>query len=57
MRYRNGTILGRGNFRMTDAAWIKCPDCEECFCTIHNAHAFECDCPPIEEWETDPYKP
>jgi len=42
---------------MTDAAWIKCPDCEEYFCTIHNAHAFECDCPPIEEWETDPYSP
>ena len=36
-------------------AWIRCPDCEECWCTIHKMHAFECPCPPIEEWKTDPY--
>jgi len=20
-------------------------------------HAFECECPPLEEWSTDPYSP
>jgi hypothetical protein len=37
------------------AAWIKCPCCDEFLCTIHQQHAFECPCPPIEEWKKDPY--
>ena len=37
-------------------AWIPCPGgCGEFWCTIHRMHAFECDCPPIEEWTSDPY--
>lgn len=36
-------------------AWIPCPSCEEFLCTIHGTHAFECACPPIEEWTKDPY--
>lgn len=36
-------------------AWIPCPDCEDYWCTIHNCHAFECECPPIDEWDYDPY--
>ncbi len=36
-------------------AWIPCPDCEDMFCTIHQMHTHECPCPPIEEWEIDPY--
>jgi hypothetical protein len=35
--------------------WTPCPHCDEFWCNIHDRHAFECDCPPIEEWETDPY--
>lgn len=36
-------------------AWVPCPCCEEFLCTIRRCHAHECDCPPIEEWEVDPY--
>lgn len=36
-------------------AWVPCPCCDEFLCTIHRCHAHECDCPPIEEWEVDPY--
>lgn len=36
-------------------AWIPCPCCDEFQCTIHQEHAFECPCPPIEEWTVDPY--
>lgn len=37
------------------ATWIPCPCCGEFWCTRHGQHAFACPCPPIEEWETDPY--
>lgn len=37
-------------------AWVPCPcDCGNYWCTIHQTHAHDCECPPIEEWETDPY--
>lgn len=36
-------------------AWIPCPYCDEFWCTIHRRHAFECECPAIEEWNCDPY--
>lgn len=39
------------------APWIPCPCCPEYLCTIHGKHAFACDCPTIDEWETDPYMP
>jgi DNA (cytosine-5)-methyltransferase 1 len=39
------------------APWIKCPCCEDYFCTIHFDHVHDCRCPPIEEWEQSPYKP
>ena len=35
--------------------WIPCPGCDEFYCTIHQMHACDCDCPPVDEWETDPY--
>jgi len=41
--------------RLRYPAWIPCDNCEEYWCTIHEKHAFECDCPPIEEWTVDPY--
>jgi hypothetical protein len=35
-------------------AWIRCT-CGNYWCTIHNCHAHDCPCPPIEEWDIDPY--
>lgn len=35
-------------------AWTPC-ECGEFWCRLHECHAFECACPPIEEWEIDPY--
>lgn len=40
---------------MAGPAWIPCGGCEEFWCTIHGAHASQCPCPPIEDWEVDPY--
>jgi len=37
------------------AAWVRCPFCDEFWCVVHKMHAFECPCPPVEEWEVDPY--
>jgi hypothetical protein len=37
------------------AAWIQCRWCAEVYCRIHGLHAHECACPPIEEWDCDPY--
>lgn len=31
-------------------AWIKCDTCDEFFCTLHDCHAYECDCPDIDAW-------
>jgi hypothetical protein len=38
-----------------DAVWVPCHGCEDWWCRKHEKHVFECDCPPLEEWETDPY--
>ena len=37
--------------------WIPCPGCPEWICTVHDCHAFECDYPPVEDWDFDPYSP
>ena len=37
------------------AAWIPCPDCDDFWCNVHEMHTGDCECPPIDEWETDPY--
>lgn len=36
-------------------AWTPCDCCNEHWCTIHQLHAFECPCPPVEDWVLDPY--
>jgi hypothetical protein len=33
-----------------DGVWVACPCCDDPWCTRHDQHAFECACPPIEEW-------
>lgn len=30
--------------------WITCPDCEDSYCTIHQDHVADCDCPGIDWW-------
>jgi hypothetical protein len=32
------------------AAWVKCPDCDDYWCTIHGLHAYDCLCPDIDTW-------
>ena len=36
-------------------AWAPCGWCEDWYCRIHQEHAYDCACPPIEEWDVDPY--
>ena len=37
-------------------AWVECPEeCGDYWCNIHEQHTGDCDCPPIDEWVTDPY--
>ena len=31
--------------------WVDCPNCDSMWCTLHSAHAFECECPAVEEWK------
>lgn len=35
--------------------WQPCPDCDEWWCNIHQQHAFECECPEVDYWTTEPY--
>ena len=37
------------------ASWVPCAHCDEYWCVTHEQHVFECLCPPIEAWTTDPY--
>ena len=41
----------------TKPAWVPCDCCGEPFCLLHDQRAFECDCPPVDEWplDQDPY--
>lgn len=36
-------------------AWESCRHCGEFWCNVHQVHAFDCECPPVEDWDTDPY--
>ncbi len=35
-------------------AWVPCV-CGEFWCNVHEEHAFECPCPPVDEWAVSPY--
>lgn len=36
--------------------WVPCPCCENYWCNLHEKHAYDCPCPPIEEWNESPYR-
>lgn len=44
---------------LTRPAWVPCPDgCDDFYCTIHNKHTADCECPEIDRWarrNIDPY--
>jgi hypothetical protein len=33
-----------------DGVWIKCRNCDDFFCVVHDMHVYDCPCPPIEEF-------
>ena len=38
--------------------WIECDMCEDFWCTLHDAHVWECPCPEIDmfaEFDVCPY--
>ena len=37
------------------AAWTPCT-CGEYYCNIHQTHAYECECPVIDDWDHSPYE-
>jgi hypothetical protein len=34
-----------------DGVWTKCPCCDSYWCRRHFMHAYDCACPPLEEWK------
>lgn len=34
---------------LIEGMWIQC-DCDDKWCKLHEAHVFECSCPPIDDW-------
>ena len=50
--------IHRGRVIVSKAAWVACPNCDDCLCRIHGTHAYDCACPGIEVWamkEINPY--
>ena len=44
-------MIGRGG-----PAWVRCTACGDYLCLVHpGRHVADCDCPPVDEWERDPY--
>ncbi len=35
-----------------DGIWVRCPCCDDYWCRRHFMHAYDCACPPIEEWNS-----
>ena len=35
--------------------WVRCQCCDCFWCTRHQKHAHDCDCPSIEHLDFDPY--
>lgn len=41
-------------------AWTECPDCGDFWCNLHGMHAYDCPCPPVDDWaeqNLSPYFP
>jgi site-specific DNA-cytosine methylase len=42
------------------APWVECPDCGDFWCRLHGMHAYDCACPPVDDWaeyDLSPYLP
>ncbi len=37
-----------------EPCWRQCT-CGNFWCETHHKHAHDCECPPIDEWQVDPY--
>ena len=37
-----------------EPVWFTCEVCEDWYCSIHDEHVGECNCPDIEDWPFDP---
>ena len=38
-------------------AWVRCPSCDDFYCSNHRAHVYDCECPGVDEWGgVDPYR-
>jgi hypothetical protein len=37
------------------SAWVPCGGCSDYYCIRHEMHAYDCDCPEIQDWDSDPY--
>jgi DNA (cytosine-5)-methyltransferase 1 len=35
--------------------WEQCSCCDEWWCNLHDQHAYDCECPSVEDWDMDPY--
>jgi hypothetical protein len=44
-----------GRHFVKNPIWYYCSQCEDFLCSLHDKHVYECPCPPIEEWDVDPY--
>lgn len=38
-------------------AWVPCDSCDDMFCEVHQTHAWDCSCPPIDDWVEAGYDP
>ena len=37
--------------------WVRCELCEDFYCSLHDQHAFECDCPSLDDFIAQGYDP
>ena len=37
-----------------EPVWFICESCKEWYCSIHDEHVGDCNCPDIEDWPFDP---
>jgi hypothetical protein len=35
--------------------WERCDCCQDYICNLHEMHAHDCECPPVDDWKESPY--